>query len=35
MQMLQNEMTGEAERAGITSEDDIMALIDDIRSLQG
>jgi AbrB family looped-hinge helix DNA binding protein len=32
MQMLQNEMTGEAERAGITSEDDIMALIDDIRS---
>jgi DNA-binding transcriptional regulator GbsR (MarR family) len=32
MQMLQNEMNGEAERAGITSEDDIMALIDDIRS---
>jgi AbrB family looped-hinge helix DNA binding protein len=32
MQMLQNEMTGEAERAGITTEDDISVLIDDIRS---
>jgi AbrB family looped-hinge helix DNA binding protein len=32
MQMLQNEMQGEAERAGLASEDDVMALIDDIRS---
>jgi AbrB family looped-hinge helix DNA binding protein len=32
MQMFQNEMNGEAERVGITSEDDIMAFIDDIRS---
>ena len=27
MQMLQNEMTGEAERTGPTSDDDVMALV--------
>ena len=30
MQMLQQEMAGEAERTGLTSEDDIMALIKDM-----
>lgn len=32
MQVLQNEMTGEAERAGLTSEDDIMALVNELRN---
>jgi hypothetical protein len=27
MQMLQGEMAGEAERAGLTSDDDVMALV--------
>ncbi len=31
MQMLQNEMTGEAERAGLTSDDDVMALVRELR----
>jgi AbrB family looped-hinge helix DNA binding protein len=31
MQMLQNEMNGEAARAGLDSEEDIMALVNDIR----
>ena len=31
MQVLQTEMRGEAERAGLTSEDDIMALVSDLR----
>ena len=30
MQMLQQEMTGEAERAGLTSEDDITALVNEL-----
>ena len=32
MQMLQQEMTGEAERAGLTSEDDVMALVRELRN---
>ena len=32
MQMLQQEMMGEAERSGLTSEDDVNALIADMRS---
>jgi AbrB family looped-hinge helix DNA binding protein len=32
MQMLQNEMKGEAEQAGLDSEEDIMALVNDIRN---
>ena len=31
MQVLQQEMAGEAERAGLTSEDDIMALVRELR----
>ena len=31
MQMLQQEMAGEAEQAGITSDDDVMALIKEMR----
>lgn len=31
MQVLQNEMSGEAERTGLTSEEDIMALVKDLR----
>lgn len=31
MQLLQNEMAGEADRAGITSEDDIIDLVNDVR----
>ena len=30
MQMLQNEMIGEAERAGLTSDEDIMALVKEL-----
>lgn len=32
MQMLQNEMQGEAEKAGLTSEDDIVALVKEVRA---
>ncbi len=32
MQMLQAEMQGEAERAGIVSEDDVMELVKEVRS---
>lgn len=32
MQMLQQEMTGEAERTGLTSEDDVTALIKELRN---
>lgn len=32
MQVLQNEMTGEAERTGLTSDDDIMALVRELRN---
>lgn len=31
MQMLQKEMAGEAERTGLTSEDDVMALVKELR----
>ncbi len=31
MQVLQNEMRGEAERTGLTSEDDVMALVKELR----
>lgn len=31
MQVLQREMAGEAERVGLTSEDDIMALVSELR----
>lgn len=31
MQVLQNEMAGEAERAGLTSDDDIIALVKELR----
>ncbi len=32
MQMLQNEMAGEAERTGLTSDDDVLALIKELRN---
>lgn len=32
MQLLQSEMAGEAERAGLTSDDDVMALVKELRS---
>ena len=32
MQMLQNELIGEAERAGLTSDEDIMALVKELRN---
>ena len=32
MQILQNEMGGEAERTGLTSEEDVMTLVNDLRS---
>ena len=32
MQMLQQEMAGEAERTGLTSEDDVMALVKELRN---
>lgn len=32
MQVLQREMAGEAERAGLTSEDDIMNLVKELRN---
>lgn len=31
MQVLQNEMRGEADRAGLTSEEDVMALVKELR----
>ena len=31
MQVLQREMTGEAERTGLTSDDDVMALVKELR----
>ncbi len=31
MQMLQSEMQGEAERTGLVSEDDVMALVKELR----
>ena len=32
MQVLQQEMTGEAERTGLNSEEDVMALVKELRS---
>ena len=32
MQVLQQEMTGEAERTGLISEEDVMALVKELRS---
>lgn len=32
MQVLQKEMVGEAERAGLTSDDDVMALVNELRN---
>lgn len=32
MQLLQNEMTGEADRADLTSDDDVMALVKELRN---
>lgn len=32
MQVLQNEMAGEAERTGLTSDDDVMALVRELRN---
>lgn len=32
MQVLQNEMVGEAERTGLTSDDDVMALVRELRN---
>ena len=32
MQVLQQEMAGEAERTGLTSEDDVMALVRELRN---
>ncbi len=32
MQVLQNEMAGEAQRAGLDSEDDVMALVKELRN---
>ncbi len=31
MQVLQKEMAGEAERTGLTSEDDVLALVNELR----
>ncbi len=31
MQLLQNELQGEAERTGLTSDDDVMALVKELR----
>lgn len=32
MQLLQNEMAGEAERTGLTTEDDVVALVKELRN---
>ena len=34
MQMLQQEITGEAERTGLTSEDDVMELVKELRNFK-
>ena len=34
MQVLQGEMAGEAERAGLTSDDDVMALVKEMRDAE-
>ena len=35
MQMLQNQMKGEAEASGLMSDDDVMAMIENMRSESG
>ena len=35
MQMLQSEMEGEAERTGLVSEEDVMALVKELRNEDG
>ena len=35
MQLLQNDMAGEAEKAGLTSDDDIMDLVKELRNEDG
>ena len=35
MQVLQSEMAGEAERAGLTSDEDVMALVKEMREADG
>ena len=35
MQMLQQEMAGEAERTGLNTEDDVMALVKELRNQAG
>ena len=35
MQILQNEMAGDAERTGLTSKEDVMTLVNDLRSEEG
>lgn len=35
MQVLQSEMAGEAERTGLTSDDDVIALVKELRSEDG
>lgn len=35
MQVLQKEMDGEAERAGLVSDDDVMALVKELRNEDG
>ncbi len=32
MQVLQHEMTGEAERTGLTTDDDVIALVEELRN---
>jgi hypothetical protein len=32
MQVLQKEMAGEAERSGLTSDDDVMAFVEELRN---
>ncbi len=34
MQMLQQEMAGEAERTGLTSDEDVMALVKELRNIE-
>lgn len=35
MQMLQSQMRGEAEASGLTTDDDVMAMIEELRSESG
>ena len=35
MQVLQSEMSGEAERSGLTSDDDVMTLVKELRNEDG